>query len=50
MPQMSPINWLELYILFCLIFMLFNIMNYFVFNYKIKKPITKKPFKLNWKW
>nr|AXS65302.1 ATP synthase F0 subunit 8 [Eurysternus sp. KM-2017] len=50
MPQMAPINWLSLYMLFCLIFILFNIMNYFMFNYKTKNYSFKKSLKLNWKW
>nr|AND96671.1 ATP synthase F0 subunit 8 [Eurysternus caribaeus] len=50
MPQMAPINWLSLYILFCLIFILFNILNYFMFNYKIKTYTPKKMKKINWKW
>nr|QNV11767.1 ATP synthase F0 subunit 8 [Hydrobius fuscipes] len=51
MPQMAPLNWLFLFILFSLIFMLFNSMNYFSFKYPIKSyqtSTTKK--KINWKW
>nr|AML26759.1 ATP synthase F0 subunit 8 [Scarabaeidae sp. BMNH 1274750] len=51
MPQMAPLNWLMLFIFFCSIFMIFNIMNYFMFNYKIKTTLTKKTKNLiNWKW
>nr|APX40905.1 ATP synthase F0 subunit 8 [Plateumaris sericea] len=51
MPQMSPLNWMMLFIYFLLIFMIFNIMNYYktkMFNKKIN--IIKYPMKINWKW
>nr|YP_009236655.1 ATP synthase F0 subunit 8 [Telchinia acerata]AMJ17129.1 ATP synthase F0 subunit 8 [Telchinia acerata] len=54
MPQMMPINWLFSFFFFICIFIIFMIMNYFVYNYKIntsKKNINfihnKKFF---WKW
>nr|YP_010443339.1 ATP synthase F0 subunit 8 [Sophrops subrugatus]YP_010936641.1 ATP synthase F0 subunit 8 [Sophrops peronosporus]UTE83867.1 ATP synthase F0 subunit 8 [Sophrops subrugatus]WKW91610.1 ATP synthase F0 subunit 8 [Sophrops peronosporus] len=51
MPQMAPLNWLALFISFCLIFLLFNSMNYFCFNYPIKTEQVKKTKTLiNWKW
>nr|AFQ62400.1 ATP synthase F0 subunit 8 [Abraeinae sp. MJTNT-2012] len=51
MPQMAPMNWLMLMIMFILIFMMFNSLNYFSFNYPIKKYQYKKSnSKLNWKW
>nr|AEP27453.1 ATP synthase F0 subunit 8 [Deporaus betulae] len=51
MPQMAPLNWLTLFIFFILVFMIFNSVNYFMFNYtpKICK-ISKKSIKFNWKW
>nr|AND96042.1 ATP synthase F0 subunit 8 [Onthophagus minutus] len=42
MPQMAPLNWLTLMIYFSLIFMMFNIMNYYSFNYNIKFSSFKK--------
>nr|QWB85693.1 ATP synthase F0 subunit 8 [Peithona prionoides] len=51
MPQMAPLSWLTLFIFFMMIYFLFNILNYFIFSYKIKmsKKEKKKLF-LNWKW
>nr|YP_010988578.1 ATP synthase F0 subunit 8 [Pteroptyx asymmetria]WOR80722.1 ATP synthase F0 subunit 8 [Pteroptyx asymmetria] len=51
MPQMAPLSWLNLFIFFILIFMLFNVMNYFSLIYKnnnIKKE-NKKSI-ITWKW
>nr|QEL51265.1 ATP synthase F0 subunit 8 [Philonthus decorus] len=51
MPQMAPMNWLTLFILFTIIFLMFNVMNYFSFKYPVKKFTTKKKTnKINWKW
>nr|AND96422.1 ATP synthase F0 subunit 8 [Onthophagus vulpes] len=51
MPQMAPINWLTLFIYFSLIFMLFNTLNFYLFNYNIKTfSFKKKKNNLNWKW
>nr|ARH54980.1 ATP synthase F0 subunit 8 [Deporaus tristis] len=51
MPQMAPLNWLTLFIFFIFIFMLFNMTNYFSFNYPIKTlKINKKSIKYTWKW
>nr|AMW67816.1 ATP synthase F0 subunit 8 [Nallachius americanus] len=54
MPQMSPLYWFTLFIYFTLIFIIFNISNYFIFNYK---PYNKtesntfiSPTNLTWKW
>nr|WLG71237.1 ATP synthase F0 subunit 8 [Rhithrodytes pantaleonii] len=52
MPQMAPMNWLILYILFSMIFLIFNFMNYY--SFLISKKTNKKNFymkkMLNWKW
>nr|QAT19911.1 ATP synthase F0 subunit 8 [Loboschiza koenigiana] len=53
MPQMMPINWMISFIFFICIFILFNIMNYYIFNmksnnFKNNKKILLKNF--NWKW
>nr|UEP15828.1 ATP synthase F0 subunit 8 [Eterusia aedea] len=54
MPQMMPINWMLSLLFFILIFIMFNIMNYYIFNLKINNFYTKSsPQKnnlLNWKW
>nr|WMQ76580.1 ATP synthase F0 subunit 8 [Austrosimulium sp.] len=56
MPQMAPISWLTLFILFTIIFVLFNIMNYFciVFTPSSKSEEGKTsqltPPTLSWKW
>nr|YP_010883362.1 ATP synthase F0 subunit 8 [Rhingia binotata]WIF29688.1 ATP synthase F0 subunit 8 [Rhingia binotata] len=53
MPQMAPISWLSLFLLFSLIFMLFNMMNYFIYlpttskNKSLNKILTNS---MNWKW
>nr|ALO71116.1 ATP synthase F0 subunit 8 [Pselaphinae sp. 10 EF-2015] len=51
MPQMSPLNWIFLYMFFSMIFIMFNIMNYYYLNYKPKyiNNLNKKNSK-NWKW
>nr|YP_009729772.1 ATP synthase F0 subunit 8 [Copris tripartitus]QHW07551.1 ATP synthase F0 subunit 8 [Copris tripartitus] len=51
MPQMAPLSWLSLFIMFCLTFMIFNSLNFYSFNYPIKiKFIKKMSSKINWKW
>nr|YP_010729879.1 ATP synthase F0 subunit 8 [Parnassius mnemosyne]WEF74750.1 ATP synthase F0 subunit 8 [Parnassius mnemosyne] len=54
MPQMMPINWLLSFFFFIMIFILFNIMNYYIFNINNFKNLfyfNKKIFKnMNWKW
>nr|ALO77565.1 ATP synthase F0 subunit 8 [Lamiinae sp. GENSP02] len=50
MPQMAPLSWLYLFILFLTIFLLFNIKNYYIFYYKIKLLDKKKYVLYNWKW
>nr|YP_010701999.1 ATP synthase F0 subunit 8 [Brachytarsina amboinensis]WCL18787.1 ATP synthase F0 subunit 8 [Brachytarsina amboinensis]WHN64462.1 ATP synthase F0 subunit 8 [Brachytarsina amboinensis] len=51
MPQMSPMNWLLLYIYFLTIFFLFMMMNYFSYNPKMPNLyMTKKKKSMNWKW
>nr|AMP43784.1 ATP synthase F0 subunit 8 [Rhamphomyia insignis] len=53
MPQMAPIGWLSLFIIFTLTFMLFSVMNY----YSMLPPTPKTSMlnqtssnTLNWKW
>nr|YP_010327093.1 ATP synthase F0 subunit 8 [Niphonyx segregata]UNP54356.1 ATP synthase F0 subunit 8 [Niphonyx segregata] len=53
MPQMMPINWLISFFFFLLIYLIFNIMNYYIFNTKISKKNNIMNLKLknfNWKW
>nr|YP_010567642.1 ATP synthase F0 subunit 8 [Aulocera merlina]UZC53639.1 ATP synthase F0 subunit 8 [Aulocera merlina] len=54
MPQMMPINWLFSLLLFILIFILFNIINYYILNYNYKSKNILKPLSLKnnffWKW
>nr|WKU83729.1 ATP synthase F0 subunit 8 [Alipumilio avispas] len=53
MPQMAPISWLSLFIIFSLTFLFFNMVNYY--NYT---PMMNKKSKMNkilshsfnWKW
>nr|YP_010693181.1 ATP synthase F0 subunit 8 [Zeugodacus rubellus]WCB98427.1 ATP synthase F0 subunit 8 [Zeugodacus rubellus] len=53
MPQMAPINWLSLFIIFSLTFILFSMMNYYSTlpqtpKSKISHKHMSTPF--NWKW
>nr|UPX88372.1 ATP synthase F0 subunit 8 [Leptogaster cylindrica] len=52
MPQMAPISWLNLFIIFSMTMIMFSVMNYYI--YTIKHPQnSKKNFKINyfyWKW
>nr|UNP54395.1 ATP synthase F0 subunit 8 [Risoba prominens] len=54
MPQMMPINWLMSFFFFLLLFLLFNILNYYIYNIKPNKNNNiNKNFKLKnlyWKW
>nr|ANH54435.1 ATP synthase F0 subunit 8 [Cycloneda sanguinea]ARI43918.1 ATP synthase F0 subunit 8 [Cycloneda sanguinea] len=51
MPQAMPLNWLELYMMFTLVFLLIMVKMYF-FHQKLplnfKKKMNNK--KNNWKW
>nr|YP_010439581.1 ATP synthase F0 subunit 8 [Daddala brevicauda]UTC33471.1 ATP synthase F0 subunit 8 [Daddala brevicauda] len=53
MPQMMPINWLLSFFFFILIFLIFNIMNYYIFNINFSNKNNNLNFKkknLFWKW
>nr|YP_010464213.1 ATP synthase F0 subunit 8 [Strongylium kulzeri]UUL71590.1 ATP synthase F0 subunit 8 [Strongylium kulzeri] len=51
MPQMAPLNWLSLMIMFVLILVMFNILNFYSFPYQIKQVTPKsKSLQINWKW
>nr|UZG66058.1 ATP synthase F0 subunit 8 [Aquatica wuhana] len=51
MPQMAPLSWLNLFIYYTMVFMMFNTMNYFFVFYKINKnKTTNKSYIISWKW
>ncbi|YP_009180481.1 ATP synthase F0 subunit 8 (mitochondrion) [Amyelois transitella] len=53
MPQMMPINWLMSFFFFIIIFIIFNMMNYYIFDVKMKSSMTKNNFftkNFSWKW
>nr|YP_010287419.1 ATP synthase F0 subunit 8 [Somatina indicataria]UKT61750.1 ATP synthase F0 subunit 8 [Somatina indicataria] len=56
MPQMMPINWMISFIFFIMIFITFNIMNYYIMIFNIKKNNNSYFSKSNsqkknyWKW
>nr|YP_009663919.1 ATP synthase F0 subunit 8 [Synthesiomyia nudiseta]QCW07952.1 ATP synthase F0 subunit 8 [Synthesiomyia nudiseta] len=54
MPQMAPIGWLSLFIIFSMAFIMFNIMNYYSYMPSMPKSNLidkKKSFNsYNWKW
>nr|YP_007627021.1 ATP synthase F0 subunit 8 [Lentula callani]AGC22312.1 ATP synthase F0 subunit 8 [Lentula callani] len=52
-PQMSPLMWFSLFILFSMTLLLFNQMNFFSFKMnptKMNKKSEMKISKINWKW
>nr|WES82247.1 ATP synthase F0 subunit 8 [Archotermopsis wroughtoni] len=52
MPQMMPLSWLALFMMFSTTLIMFNITNYFSQS-PSKKITSKKQMKLkqtNWKW
>nr|QNE85793.1 ATP synthase F0 subunit 8 [Musca autumnalis] len=54
MPQMAPIGWLSLFIIFSITFVIFNMMNYYSYIPSMPKSIlsnkTHSTKSLNWKW
>ncbi|YP_009166939.1 ATP synthase F0 subunit 8 (mitochondrion) [Plodia interpunctella] len=53
MPQMMPINWIMSFFFFILIFIMFNMMNYYISMSKPSLNFSNKKFSLknfNWKW
>nr|QHR79549.1 ATP synthase F0 subunit 8 [Necrobia ruficollis] len=52
MPQMSPMNWILLFVMFGVIFLIINSNNYFMVKYSFTYIITKTLLKnkINWKW
>nr|WRO44783.1 ATP synthase F0 subunit 8 [Lycocerus hubeiensis] len=53
MPQMAPLSWLNLFIFFITVFLIFNSLNYFYFNKSSTTQSQKKnksSNKITWKW
>nr|ALO70789.1 ATP synthase F0 subunit 8 [Ocypus brunnipes] len=51
MPQMAPMNWLTLFIMFTIILLMINCINYFSLLYKNKMTYSyKMDNPINWKW
>nr|UFZ13885.1 ATP synthase F0 subunit 8 [Neochauliodes tamdaoensis] len=52
MPQMAPLSWLILFIFFTILFILFNIMNYFMAapTPELMSSYNLKNYSLTWKW
>nr|ATD86263.1 ATP synthase F0 subunit 8 [Euproctis cryptosticta] len=54
MPQMMPINWMMSMLFFLFIYLMFNIMNYYIFInnkfYNNNNLMKNKMKNLNWKW
>nr|YP_009476067.1 ATP synthase F0 subunit 8 [Macroglossum stellatarum]AVM10742.1 ATP synthase F0 subunit 8 [Macroglossum stellatarum] len=54
MPQMMPINWIFSLFFFIIIFIIFNMMNYYIYyNLNMKKNffnISKIKNNMFWKW
>nr|YP_009171490.1 ATP synthase F0 subunit 8 [Cyphoderris monstrosa]AJW76320.1 ATP synthase F0 subunit 8 [Cyphoderris monstrosa] len=52
MPQMAPISWLTLFIIFSTTLILFSLSNYFLISPQSPKSLHLKiqSNSLNWKW
>nr|YP_010894849.1 ATP synthase F0 subunit 8 [Amiota setosa]WJW73362.1 ATP synthase F0 subunit 8 [Amiota setosa] len=53
MPQMAPISWLSLFIIFSISFILFSILNYYCYLPSSPKSSNLNKYNLNsmnWKW
>nr|YP_009740644.1 ATP synthase F0 subunit 8 [Heteropternis respondens]QID03606.1 ATP synthase F0 subunit 8 [Heteropternis respondens] len=52
MPQMSPMMWFSLFIMFSITMIMFNQMNFFSYmpNKNKKTSYLMKKSKINWKW
>nr|YP_009743930.1 ATP synthase F0 subunit 8 [Protambulyx eurycles]QIE12709.1 ATP synthase F0 subunit 8 [Protambulyx eurycles] len=53
MPQMMPINWMISLLFFICIYIMFNIMNYYIYNNNYSNNNNnnkKKNYQMNWKW
>nr|ALO70704.1 ATP synthase F0 subunit 8 [Medon apicalis] len=51
MPQMAPLNWLILFLMIIMIYLMFNFINYYSFMYTPKISHIKPKYSyINWKW
>nr|URX52815.1 ATP synthase F0 subunit 8 [Cryptotermes chacoensis] len=52
MPQMMPLSWLSLFIMFSITMITFAVTNYYVTNMETKTTIKNKILSktVNWKW
>nr|ALO76148.1 ATP synthase F0 subunit 8 [Anobiinae sp. GENSP01] len=51
MPQMYPLNWLSLFVMFFIMFMMLNILYFYNFKYLPKSSkYSYKKLMINWKW
>nr|YP_010463217.1 ATP synthase F0 subunit 8 [Cavelerius yunnanensis]UPL65536.1 ATPase subunit 8 [Cavelerius excavatus]UUJ37741.1 ATP synthase F0 subunit 8 [Cavelerius yunnanensis] len=51
MPQMAPLWWNMLYLMFIIMLLLtMNIIYFIFFNKSIKKNYSYKTYQSNWKW
>nr|YP_010996508.1 ATP synthase F0 subunit 8 [Concaveplana hamulusa]WPC85250.1 ATP synthase F0 subunit 8 [Concaveplana hamulusa] len=50
MPQMSPMWWMSLMILFIFMMLMFNSMIYFIFSSKMDIKLSLENKQLTWKW
>nr|AWN56386.1 ATP synthase F0 subunit 8 [Selenophorus alternans]AWN56425.1 ATP synthase F0 subunit 8 [Tetracha sp. DPP-2018] len=52
MPQMAPMNWILLYLMFSITFIMINFLNYYICM--MDSPLTQNKIMtqktLNWKW
>nr|YP_009918057.1 ATP synthase F0 subunit 8 [Ephemerella sp. Yunnan-2018]QLP88959.1 ATP synthase F0 subunit 8 [Ephemerella sp. Yunnan-2018] len=54
MPQMAPLSWIILFVIFATTFLLFSVISYFLFplsataSLKSSGGLSSSPF--NWKW
>nr|UFZ13794.1 ATP synthase F0 subunit 8 [Anachauliodes laboissierei] len=52
MPQMAPLSWILLFLFFTIMFIIFNMMNYYIYSPKnLDSNLNKlNKFTNNWKW
>nr|UPX88593.1 ATP synthase F0 subunit 8 [Paraleptophlebia submarginata] len=53
MPQMAPLSWFLLFMMFSLTLILFNMMNYYIYTQhspSTQHSVMNTPGPLNWKW
>nr|AYP72662.1 ATP synthase F0 subunit 8 [Colasposoma sp. EMHAU-15070314] len=51
MPQMAPLNWLSMFIMFIMTLVMFILQNYFIkIDYPKKLNLKTNKNSYNWKW